>query len=252
MLIILSPAKTMDMGRVDISIPQTEPLYEKDAEFLAAKMQYYSEQELQKLLKVSEKLAEENHIRYEVFDSPYNPVKQAILAYNGSVFKEIKAISFSEDDFDYAQGHLRIISTLYGLVRPLDMIKAYRLAYSLKLKDMDGNLYNYWLPKITEPLIRDVNKAGGILINLASLDILGALNMDEICKRVRVVTPEFQEIRNGKYETIRSYAKQARGAMTRHILTNKIESPEKLYSFEWNGFRWNKEMSDDQKYIFTR
>lgn len=252
MLIILSPAKTMDMSRMDISIPQTKPLHEKDAEFLAAKMQYYSVQELEKLLKVSEKLAEENHIRYEVFDSPHNPAKQAILAYNGSVFKEIKAVSFSEDDFNYTQDHLRIISTMYGLLRPLDMIKAYRLAYSLKLKDMDGNLYDYWLPKITEPLIRDVNKAGGILINLASLDILGALNMDEIRKQVRVVTPEFQELRNGKYETIRSYAKQARGAMTRHILKSRMESPEKIRSFEWNGFRYNEKISDNEKYIFTR
>lgn len=252
MLIILSPAKTMDMKRVDMVVPESEPQYVKDAEFLAEKMQYYSVQELEKLLKVSEKLAEENHIRYEVFDSPYNPEKQAILAYNGSVFKEIKASSFSEDDFHYAQDHVRIISTLYGLVRPLDRIKAYRLAYSLKLKGMSGNLYDYWLPKLTAPLIADVKTSGGILVNLASLDVLGALKMDEIRKAVRVVTPEFQEYRNGKYETIRTYAKQARGAMTRHILLNRIEEPEKLRAFEWNHFRWNKEISDEERYVFTR
>lgn len=252
MLIILSPAKTMDMRETHIAVPESRAEYVKDAEFLAEKMQYYSVQELEKLLKVSEKLAEENHMRYEVFDSPHNPEKQAILAYNGSVFKEIKAVSFSEDDFHYAQNHLRIISTMYGLVRPLDLIKAYRLAYSLKLKGMTGNLYDYWLPKLTDPLITDVKKAGGILINLASLDVLGALKMDEIRKSVRVITPEFQEYRNGKYETIRTYAKQARGAMTRHILLNRIENPEKLRTFEWNDFRWNKKISDEEKYIFTR
>lgn len=252
MLIILSPAKTMDMRGMDIVVPESRPEYVKDAEFLAEKMQYYSVQELEKLLKVSEKLAEENHMRYEVFDSPHNPEKQAILAYNGSVFKEIKAVSFSEDDFRYAQNHLRIISTMYGLVRPLDLIKAYRLAYSLKLKGITGNLYDYWLPKLTDPLITDVKKAGGILINLASLDVLGALKMDEIRKSVRVITPEFQEYRNGKYETIRTYAKQARGAMTRHILLNRIETPEKLRTFEWNDFRWNKKISNEEKYIFTR
>lgn len=252
MLIILSPAKTMDMGKVDITVPESESLFLKEADFLATKMQYYSVQELEKLLKISEKLAEENHIRFEVFDSPHNPEKQVILAYNGSVFKEMKACAFSESDFQYAQEHLRIISTMYGLVRPLDKIKAYRVAYSLKLRGMEGNLYDYWFPRLTEPLIQDVDKAGGILINLASLDVLGALNMDEIHKRVRIVTPEFQEFRNGKYQTIRSYAKQARGAMARHILLNRIESPEKLRTFEWNGFRWNSKISDDEKYIFTR
>lgn len=252
MLIILSPAKTMNMKKTDISVPESKPKYVKEAEFLAEKMQYYSVQELEKLLKVSEKLAEENHTRYEVFDSPHNPEKQAILAYDGSVFREIKASSFSEDDFYYAQDRLRIVSTMYGLVRPLDMIRAYRLAYSLKLKDMEGNLYDYWLPKLTEPLIADIQKAGGILVNLASLDVLGALKMDEIRKAVRVITPEFQEYRNGKYETIRTYAKQARGAMTRHILLNRIEEPEKLRTFVWNNFRWNKDISNEEKYIFTR
>lgn len=252
MLIILSPAKTMNMKETDISVPESKPKYVKEAEFLAEKMQYYSVQELEKLLKVSEKLAEENHTRYEVFDSPHNPEKQAILAYDGSVFREIKASSFSEDDFHYAQDRLRIVSTMYGLVRPLDMIRAYRLAYSLKLKGMEGNLYDYWLPKLTEPLIADIKKAGGILVNLASLDVLGALKMDEIRKAVRVITPEFQEYRNGKYETIRTYAKQARGAMTRHILLNRIEKPEKLRTFMWNDFRWNKDISNEEKYIFTR
>lgn len=252
MLIILSPAKTMDMRKTNITVPESKPQYVKEAEFLAEKMQYYSVQELEKLLKVSEKLAEENYIRYEVFDSPHNPEKQAILAYNGSVFKEIKASSFSEEDFHYAQDRLRIISTMYGAVRPLDMIRAYRLAYSLKLKDMSGNLYDYWLPKLTDPLIADIKKAGGILVNLASLDVLGALKMDEIRKAVRVITPEFQEYRNGKYETIRTYAKQARGAMTRYILLNRIEEPEKLLAFEWDRFRWNKELSDEEKYVFTR
>ena len=252
MLIILSPAKTMNMKKTDISVPESKPKYIKEAEFLAEKMQYYSVQELEKLLKVSEKLAEENHTRYEVFDSPHNPEKQAILAYDGSVFREIKASSFSEDDFHYTQDRLRIVSTMYGLVRPLDMIKAYRLAYSLKLKGMEGNLYDYWLPKLTEPLIADIKKTGGILVNLASLDVLGALKMDEIRKAVRVITPEFQEYRNGKYETIRTYAKQARGAMTRHILLNRIEEPEKLRTFVWNDFRWNKDISDEEKYVFTR
>lgn len=253
MLIILSPAKTMDMKSGSPKLPFTEPVFEKEAEFLAEKMRQYTVGELEKLLKISRPLAEENYERYQKFDAPDNPRLQSLLAYNGSVFKEIKANTFTETDFSYAQDHLRIVSTMYGIVRPLDRIKAYRLAYPLKLKGMEvKNLYEYWIPKLTVPLIEDVKKAGGILVNLASLDVLGALNMEEIRKTVNVITPEFQEFRNGKYETIRTYAKQARGAMTRRILTQRIESPEKLKEFEWEGFRYNEKISGKEKYIFSR
>lgn len=253
MLIILSPAKTMDMTEKTVKIQPTVPIFEKDAETLAKVMQQYSAEELEKLLKISETLAKENYQRYQHFDAPDNPSVPAILAYNGSVFKSMNPLTFSEADFSYAQEHLRIISTMYGIVRPLDKIKAYRIAYPLKLKGMGGkSLYDYWLPKLTEPLIKDVCKVGGILINLASLDVLGSLKMEVLKQEIKVITPEFQEEREGKYETIRTYAKLARGAMTRYILTNKIETPEKLKGFEWERFRFDEKMSDSGKYIFTR
>jgi len=142
---------------------------------------------------------------------------------------------------------------LYGLLRPLDLIKAYRLAYTLKLKGLNlKNLYEYWLPKLTAPLIGDVKRSDGILINLASLDVWGAFDEKELRAQVRVITPEFQEWRNGKYETIRTYAKQARGAMTRYILLHRLETPEEIIRFEWEGFQFNKEISDTERYIFTR
>lgn len=253
MLIILSPAKTMDMTRNNTGLLLTRPKFEKDAGYLAKIMRKYSVEELGKLLKISKPLAEENYKRYQQFDREENPGCQALLAYNGSVFKEIRVSTFTEQDFEYAQSHLRIISTLYGLVRPLDTIKAYRLAYLPGLQDMkEKNLYEYWRPKLTVPLIEDIRKAGGILINLASLDVLGALNMEKIDQEVEIITPEFQEYRNGKYETIRTYAKQARGAMTRYILLNRIKSPEKMKEFEWEGFRFNETISDTGKYIFSR
>lgn len=253
MLIILSPAKTMDMTGKNIRIRATKAIFAQEAEALAKKMRHYSEEELEKLLKISKSLAEENFRRYQQFDAPSNPVCPAILAYNGSVFKNIQVSTFSEEDFCYAQEHLRIISTMYGIVRPLDGIKAYRIAYPLKIEGMNGkNLYDYWLPKLTEPLLKDIKKVGGILVNLASLDVLGALNMEVLRHEVKVITPEFQEERNGKYETIRTYAKLARGVMTRYILLNRVESPEKLKEFEWERFRYNKKISDQEKFIFTR
>lgn len=254
MLILLSPAKTMDMSSKGTAglPPATEPIYEKEARELAGVMRRFSESELAKMLKISPVLAAQNYERYQLFGRSSNPRKEAIAAYNGSVFKAIDAATLSKDDLLYAQDRLRIVSTLYGLVRPLDKIEAYRIAFSLKLFPDKGSLYDYWLPKLTEPLIADVKKAGGVLVNLASLDIQGALHMDEIRKAVKVVTPEFQEWRDGKYETVRTYAKICRGVMTRHIIQQRIESPEELVKFMWNGFAFNPEISDAERYVFTR
>lgn len=251
MLIILSPAKTMDMSEVKGVLTGTKSLFENDAEVIASRMKRFSEEELGELLKVSPQLAKINYQRYQHFDDQNTPRKQALLAYDGSVFKAIDASSFSNDDFIYAQSHLRIISTLYGLVRPLDLIKAYRIAFYLKL-ETNKDLYAYWLPRLTTPLIQDAKEAGNIIVNLASLDVLGALQMDKVKKEVSIITPEFKELRNGKYETIRTYAKVARGEMSRYILLNRIELPEQLKLFSWKGFSFNNELSNDKNYLFTR
>lgn len=241
------------MSMVEKEIPGTTPEYATEAEYLAERMRCFSASDLEKMLKISDKLARENYERYQRFGSLSNPRKQALLAYNGSVFKAIDPASFSVDDFKYAQDHLRVISTLYGLVRPLDLIQAYRIAFAVKLNGGDGgDLYDYWVPKLTAPLLDSVHSAGGILVNLASLDIQGALQMKVIREKVRVITPEFQEWRDGKYETIRTYAKVARGIMTRYILLNRVEDPEELKSFRWDGFTFNPELSDEEHYFFTR
>ena len=147
MLVILSPAKTMDMSVVEQEFPGSTPKYTAEAEYLAEQMRRFSESQLEKMLKISPKLAAENYERYQRFGSLSNPRKQALLAYNGSVFKAIDPNSFSLEDLKYAQDRVRIISTLYGLVRPLDLIQAYRIAFAVKL---DGaNLYDYWVPKLT-------------------------------------------------------------------------------------------------------
>lgn len=253
MLIILSPAKTMNMSPAQNAPAGTPAKFTNDAELIASKMSNYSREQLQLLLQISNKLTDINYERYQQFDAPDTPFKQAILAYTGNVFQHIDPATFTPEDHAYAQNHLRIISTLYGLLRPLDLIKAYRIAFKLKIKGLNVNdLYEYWLPKLTEPLIKDVKQNGGILVNLASLDILGALDMDNVQKNVRVITPEFKELRKGKYETIRTYAKMARGEMTRYILKNRIEKPELLKQFKWDGFEFRKELSDEQHYIYTK
>lgn len=231
----------------------TSPRFLQEADFIVSQMQAYSREQLQILLQISNKLTDLNYKRYRDFDDPHIPPKPALLAYTGSVFQHIAPHTFTKEDYRYAQKRIRIISTLYGLVRPLDLIKAYRIAFKMKIKGMqESNLYEYWFPKLTDPLIRDTQEAGGILINLASLDVMGALDMDKLQAKVRIVTPEFKEFRKGKYETIRTYAKMARGEMTRHILLNRLDRPEDIRNFEWDGFRYCAELSDEQKYIFVK
>lgn len=252
MLVILSPAKTMDMSPVSGIPAGTPSRFDNEAELIASKMKRYSSGQLEKLLGISTKLAETNYQRYQQFDDPATPSKQAILAYNGSVFKEMSPSTFSADDFAYAQQHLRIVSTLYGVTRPLDLIKAYRIAFPLKLDGMDGTLYDFWKDKLTRQIIIDAEQEGGIMINLASLDIADALDMDLIGQRVKIIMPEFKEYRDGKYQVIRTYAKLARGAMAREIVTRKVEKPEDLKKFTELGFCFKPELSDENHYIYTR
>lgn len=253
MMIILSPAKSMDMSIVPHSPQGTTPLFKKDAEYLVSRIQDYSRDQLQTLLQISNKLTDLNYERYQEFDKESSPAKPAILAYTGNVFQHIRPETFSNDDFQYAQKHLRIISTLYGLLRPLDLIKAYRIAFKIKIRGMqEDNLYEYWRPRLTDPLIKEASQDDKIIVNLASLDILGALQLNKLQTEIRMITPEFKEFRKGKYETIRTYAKMARGEMTRYILQNRIEDPEKIQAFEWDGFRYCAELSEKDNYIWIR
>ncbi len=252
MLILLSPAKTMNMEPQERRLPSSRPRYEKEAEYLASEMRKFSAPQLGKLLKINDSLAQVNFERYQHFGSASNPEKQALFAYDGSVFRHIDPAGMTDDDLLYAQERLRIVSTLYGLVRPLDLIQAYRIAFTLRLGDGNGDLYDYWYPKLTEPLIETARKAGGIVINLASQDVMAALDTDRIRQQVGMIDAEFQEHRNGRYETVRTYAKMARGEMTRFILRNRIESPEGMKAFGWNGFAFDERLSSHEKIIFTR
>lgn len=249
MLVILSPAKTMNMSLDENLTKGTEPIFNENAESLALKMKRYSADDLAKLLKISPQLAQSTYDRYQQFGDAAR--KPALYAYDGSVFKSISPEDFTPDDLDYAQSRIRIISTLYGLVRPLDRVKAYRIAFNLKLDGVEGSLYDYWRDKLTEPLIADTHKVGGVLVNLASLDIQGSLDLARIAREQVVITPEFKEMRNGKYEVVRTYAKIARGAMTRFIIKERVEVPEVLKTFKWRDYQFNESLSDEHNYIYT-
>lgn len=156
------------------------------------------------------------------------------------VFKRINPKDFSEDDFRYAQEHLLITSFLYGLLRPLDAIKNYRLEGDVKLPELGGmSFFDYWKPRLTDYFIEAIREQGGILINLASGEMKDLFDWEKVNREVQVITPEFHTWKNGKLATVVVYAKMCRGEMTRFILKNRIEQPEELKNFEWEGFRFS-------------
>ena len=168
-------------------------------------------------------------------------------------YPNIKIIIFSGfDEFEYAQEHLRLTSFCYGLLRPLDVIRSYRLEGDVVLPE-PGNqtMFSYWQSRLTDVFIEDIKKAGGILCNLASDEIKSLFDWKRVEKEVHVITPEFQVWKNGKLASIVIYIKMSRGEMTRFILKNRIENPEDLKSFSWEGFEFNESLSNEKKFVFT-
>nr|WP_321373686.1 peroxide stress protein YaaA [uncultured Bacteroides sp.] len=252
MQIIISPAKTINTKSSQKAPAKSIPQFAGEAKEIALHMAQYSVEELEQLLKISPKLALETFKRFEAFHSDEAPSLQALLAYTGMVFKHIAPTDFSDEDFLYAHEHLRIASPFYGLVRPLDMIKAYRMEYDVKLPELGNiSMADFWKSKLTLPFIEDVKNSGGVLVNLASMDIQPSFDWKHVEKEVRVITPEFKMWKKGKLDTVTIYAKMARGEMTRFILKNRIEEPEVLKAFTWEGFAFNQGLSDESRYVFT-
>lgn len=253
MHILLSPAKTMT-GTSKIKAPAgTMPRFNREAVEIALDMAQFPTEELRRILKLSPKLTAESYNRYQEFHSEHIKPLQAILAYTGVVFKNMQPKDFSEADFLFAQAHVRFVSICYGLLRPLDLIKPYRMEYDVKLPELgDGNMYNFWRPKQTDVLINEVKEDDNLLINLASMDIQPAFDWKQVQQSVRIITPEFKVWKKGKADTIVIYAKMARGQMTRFIIKNKITNPEELKGFSWEGFQYREEMSSPDNWVFLQ
>lgn len=253
MQILISPAKTM-AGTSKIQAPAgTTPRFASEAIDIALQMTQFPADELARILKLSPKIAAETYRRFQDFHTEEKPPIQAILAYTGIVFKNIHPADFTKADFLYAQNHLRFGSFGYGLLRPLDLIKPYRMEYNVTLPELgNGNMYTYWQPRQTQMLIDDVKAAGSTLVYLASMDIQPAFDWKKVVQSVRVITPEFKVWKNGKPNTIVIYAKMARGQLTRHIIRNRISNPEELKSFTWEGFSYNESLSEKNRWVFMQ
>lgn len=252
MLTFISCAKTMT-SRSSLAVPEvTIPKFEANAVQTALEMSEYSADELEKLLRVNAKIAAENRLRFHDFCSEDNHTMPAICAYTGAVYKRILPKDFTTDDFYYAQDHLRITSFLYGLLRPLDGIKPYRLEGDVHLPEKGGvSMFDYWKPILTDCFIAEIKRQGGVLVNLASGEMQNLFDWKRVEQEVRVITPEFQVWKGGELKTIVIYTKMNRGEMVRFIIKNRIENPEELKNFTWEGFEFDEKRSTDKHLQFT-
>ena len=232
MQILISCAKTM--GFVDAGIPYTsQPAFADNAAETVGHLAKMDAGELQKALHTTAKIAAENVLRYRHFFDECNKEVPALAAYNGIVFKQISPETLSTEDLEYAQKHLFITSFLYGLLRPFDNIRPYRLEGNVRLPNEDGpTRFEHWQPLLTDMLIDAVKADDGVLVNLASSEMKRLFNWKRVCKEVRVITPEFKVMQEGQWRTIVVYTKMCRGQMTRFMLKNHPVEIEELYRFE--------------------
>lgn len=252
MLTFISCAKTMAL-RCSVTVPQiTVPHFEQEAVESALEMSQYTTAELERILRVNAKIAAENRLRYHDFCSEDNRPMPAVCAYTGAVYKRIFPEDFAAGDFLYAQEHLRITSFLYGLLRPLDGIKPYRLEGNVCLPEKGGiSMFDYWKPLLTDFFIAEIKRLGGVLVDLASGEMKELFDWKRVEREVRVVTPEFQVWKNGQLKTVVIYAKMCRGEMVRYIIKNRIECTDGLRNFAWEGFSFDESRSTDRHLLFT-
>lgn len=254
MLVVISPAKNLDYDTPAVTKTFTQPEMLDDSQALIEQCQTLTPAKIGSLMKISDKLAGLNADRYAGWHTPFdtNNAKQALLAFNGDVYTGLNASSFSQDDFDYAQQHLRILSGLYGVLRPLDLMQAYRLEMGTKLDIGDNkNLYQFWGERISNKLNEAINIQGdNVLVNLASNEYFKAVKPKSI--NAEIYTPVFQDCKNGQYKVISFYAKKARGMMARYILKNQLTEVSQLQKFDTAGYLFSSQKSKGNELVFTR
>ena len=254
MLVVVSPAKNLDF---ESSIPVSDfsqPAMLDDTNRLMEVCRTLSPADLSSLMKISDKLATLNANRFAEFSTPFTAdnARQAMYAFNGDVYTGLDAYTLSEDSVAYAQNHLRILSGLYGLLRPLDLMQAYRLEMGTKLANPDGkDLYEFWGDRITQVLNDAMEEQGdNVLVNLASNEYFKAVKKKQL--NGMVITPTFKDCKNGQYKIISFFAKKARGLMARYIIENRVEDVEGLKAFDVDGYVFSEEQSSSTELVFLR
>ena len=254
MLMLLSPAKTLDYETPATTNSFSIPDYLGKSSELVKVLKQKSFLDLMELMQVSQKIAELNVERFNQWKLPFSTenAKQAVLAFKGDVYSGLDASALSENRLAYTQSHLRILSGLYGLLRPLDLMQPYRLEMGLKLTTKKGeNLYQFWGEKITDALnVLLAKQDEPVLINLASIEYFKSVQKKNLDGRL--ITPHFKDWKNGKYKMISFFAKKARGLMVRYAIDHNIQKAEVLQNFDYDGYHFNLELSRADKWVFSR
>lgn len=254
MLITISPAKTLDFESPLATTQFTQPELLKYSQQLIEECRKLSSSDIASLMKISDKLAGLNAARFGEWQPNFTPenARQAILAFKGDVYTDMQAELFSEDDFQFAQQHLRMLSGLYGVLRPLDLMQPYRLEMGIKLKNKKGSdLYQFWENTITEALNKAIEAQGdNVLVNLASDEYFKSVNPQKL--NAEIIKPVFLDEKNGKYKVISFYAKKARGLMSRFIIQEKLTDKTQLKEFDLEGYQFNSAESEGNTLVFKR
>ena len=248
MILLLSPSKNMkDCAYYNKT---SQPVFINEAKSLVNEINKMNISEIQDFMEISEKLAHLNFQRFQNWSLPFNKTNSspAIYSFSGDVYEGLDAYSLEEEDVKFAQRNLLILSGLYGILKPLDLIQPYRLEMGRKLKyESHKNLYSFWNDKISLYLNNIKDK---VIINLASNEYFNVVNKEKISKKI--ISPIFKDEKNGKFKIISFYAKKARGLMANYIIKNKIDDPSQLIKFNINGYTYNKNLSTDFYPVFTR
>lgn len=254
MLIVVSPAKSLDYETPVRTRKHTEPQFLKEAGTLAKQLQKMSADDLSELMNISSKLGELNFARYSNWETPFTPgpARQALFAFKGDVYLGLKAEQFDAQDVSFAQNHLRILSGLYGILRPLDLMLPYRLEMGTRLENKHGkNLYEFWGSRLTDALNEEfASQRSKVLVNLASNEYFKSLQPKDL--DAEVISPVFKDYFSGKYRVLSFFAKKARGEMAAWIIRKRIDSAGQLTEFDVDGYRYSASESTASKPVFLR
>jgi cytoplasmic iron level regulating protein YaaA (DUF328/UPF0246 family) len=254
MLTVISPAKTLDFDSPTTTRKKTQPEFLESAGLLIDDARKMSPADIRQLMGVSENIAQLNHQRFMNWGTPFtlDNAKQAVLAFKGDVYTGLEAETLSAEQLSFAQKHLRILSGLYGLLRPLDLMQAYRLEMGLKFGNSGGkDLYQFWGDRINRAQNSLIKKSGSqVLLNLASQEYFRSVKASAL--EADIVTPVFKDLKGEKYKVISFFAKKARGQMARYIIEKGLNEPDSLKRYRVAGYRYNKAESTAREMVFTR
>lgn len=254
MLLLISPAKTLDFDTPAPTTEFTQADFLKQSRQLISELRALAPHDISTLMNISDKLGVLNFDRFAQWKTPFKPdnAKQALYAFQGDVYTGMQADTFSTGDIQFAQRHLRILSGLYGLLRPLDLIQAYRLEMGTSFVNSRGkNLYEFWADTITKAINKQLKELNSsVVINLASNEYFSSVK--PVLLKAKIITPVFKDKKNGQYKIISFFAKKARGMMSAYIIQHRMLDPEAIKSFDTSGYSFNADMSSELEWVFTR